>query len=378
LKEKISPYELFAVLFLVPYGSAVLFFITPDAKQDSWIVLLIYILPALQLQYIYITLYRNYPQDTLITWLPKIFGKVIGKAVGILYIVYFAYIAARVLRDFVGLISIAAMSGTSLTVLTIALGGTVIYGVYTGVENMSRIASTYFIFLMLLVVSLIILYFGTPNIIQWENLQPILPKGVLEPVIKSWRAITFPYGETIVGAMLYVHVNEPKKINKVAYTAIIVEGIILAFVHVCYIIGLGVNFATRELFPLMDILRLIKVSGFLDRLDLFIVIVIVFNCFIKIGFFMYCAAAGMDQWFGMKKEKALVLPMGITVCIASFLISKNFPQHLKVGLDITPKYIHLPMQIGIPVLALVVHYVRKGSKKKTTEQKDNQCPKNNS
>lgn len=284
MKEKISPFQFFAAVFFVPYGTAAILFLTPKAKQDSWLVIIMYMLPALLLQSIYITLYKRYPQDTLITWLPKIFRKLLGKVLSSLYIIYFTYIATRALRDIVEIVSKTAMFGTPLWILTVVLMITVTHGVYTGVENMCRIASTYFVFLMLLITSLIILYFATPNIIEWKNLLPIFPEGIIDAVVKNWRLITFPYGETIIATMLYVHVNEPKKIKRSAFAAIIVEGIALAFVHVCYVIGLGANFAPKELFPLMDALRLIRVTGFLDRLDLFAIVVIIFNGFIKIGF----------------------------------------------------------------------------------------------
>ena len=375
MEQKISPYEFFTVIFMVPYGTAILYFLAPEAKQDAWIVMLIYVIPALLLHQIYLILHKNYPQDTIVTWMPKIFGKAIGKLISGIYVLYFAYLATRVLRDFVSLIEISAMYGTSPWIITCALGVTIIYGVYTGVENLCRITSTFFVIMMSIIVILIILFFRTSNVIMPENLRPILPEGIAKPVISSWNILTFPYGETIIATMLYVKVSEPQKIKKAAFAAIILEGIILSILHICFIVGLGVDLSTRELFPLLDSLRLIRVTGFLDRLDLFIIVVIVFNGFIKTGFFLYASVAGTAQLLGMKNQKSLVAPIGIAVCIGSIFVANNYPQHLRIGLDFTVKYIHLPIQIVIPILSVCLHYLRNGFKNKAKEEKNNQCPK---
>ncbi len=64
MKVRISAYQIFSSIILVPYGSAILFLITPKAKQDAWIALLIYIIPGVILQIIYTSLWSKYPQDT--------------------------------------------------------------------------------------------------------------------------------------------------------------------------------------------------------------------------------------------------------------------------------------------------------------------------
>jgi len=109
VKTKISAYQLFSAIVMVPYGSAVLFLITPTAKQDAWIAMFIYIIPGIILQLIYVKLWQKYPKDTIVTYMPKIFGKVIGYTLSILYIIYFAYEAARATRDIIEIIIMAVM-----------------------------------------------------------------------------------------------------------------------------------------------------------------------------------------------------------------------------------------------------------------------------
>jgi spore germination protein KB len=81
--------------------------------------------------------------------------------------------------------------------------------------------------------------------------------------------------------------------------------------------------------------------------------------FMKISFFMYFASFGIRQLFKIKqRKKTLALILGIIIFFSSEIIAKNFPQHLKIGLDVTVKYIHLPLQIFIPLTALIVAFFK--------------------
>ena len=80
MKEKITSYQFLAVMFLIPYGSASLFFVKPQTKNDVWIGLhcFFYALVSIIVQIIYISLFNKYPKDSIVTYLPEIYGKYIG------------------------------------------------------------------------------------------------------------------------------------------------------------------------------------------------------------------------------------------------------------------------------------------------------------
>lgn len=105
MKEKLTSYQFLSIMFFVSYGTASLFFLTPDAKNDIWVALLFYALVSIILQMIYVNLFNKYPEDSIVTYLPKIYGQYIGFILSIIYIWFFAYDAARDLRDFTELIS---------------------------------------------------------------------------------------------------------------------------------------------------------------------------------------------------------------------------------------------------------------------------------
>lgn len=370
MERKISPYQLFSTMFILPYGSAVLFFLASDTKQDAWLAILIYTLPGVLLQHIYIILFKYYPKDTLVTYLPKIFGKYLGILLSFVYVLYFEYIASRVLRDFTGLISISSMPHTPRLFIGALLILTVSYGIMTGFETICRAAEILFPLMVIGLVAAYILLFATKNILFFTRLQPILEKGLAFDIAKGWRLITFPFGEPIVFAMLFKNVNEPQKIRKAVVLSIITEGIVLSAITVMFIAGLGVEYASITNFPLLETLRLIKVGGFLDRLDILIVVTLVVAGFMKISIFMYVATLGTAQLFKVQSLRFLAFPFGALTLICSELVAKNYPQHIKRGLDITVKYIHLPLQIIIPIAALLIAWLKNKDKSKNSQTKN--------
>jgi spore germination protein KB len=167
---------------------------------------------------------------------------------------------------------------------------------------------------------------------------------------------------------MFNDINEPHKIKKHAILAIIAEGLSLSIINLLYITGLGPSFAAVASFPLLETLRLIRVGGFLERLDIIIIVTMVVAGFMKISFFMYFGALGISKIFNItRRRKLLAVILGILVFISSELIAKSFPEHLKIGLDTTVKLIHLPLQIILPLLALVVAWFKHRNKNKSSQ-----------
>lgn len=359
VKIKITAQQLFCAIFLVPYGSSVLFLLTSKTKQDSWLAVLIYILPGILLQIIYVKLWRKYPKDTIVTYLPKIFGRIIGYILSGIYIIYFTYIASRVLRDFAELVAIAVMPKMMLTVSSTVFILVIGYSTFLGIENLVRSANVIFIFLIALFIIEWVFLLTTPRTLKFYNLQPVLREGIIPVIKNSWSLIAVPWGETLPLTMLYPFVAEASKVKKSAIWAVICEGVLLSLNNIMFISVLGVEFAANSLFPILQTLRIMKIGEAFDRLDIFIVLILLVGGFVKIGFYMYAAMLGTSQLLKLNDTKYLAIPFSIATLILSLVIAKNYPQHIKIGLDYTVKYIHIPLAILIPIIALLINNIKK-------------------
>jgi spore germination protein KB len=354
MREKITAHQFLSIMILIPFGSAVLFFLVPDEKQNIWIALLLYSAFDLILQFIYTNLYKNFPGDTPVTYMPKIYGKILGSCISMAYILYFLYLSGRVLRDFLELIQSFTLPRTPIILTGILLTLTVTYGVYKGLENLGSLSEIFIIIILLSLAILWLLTFITGGILKTEHLFPLLEDGLL-PVIKNgYSLLSFPYGEFIVTTMFYPYVLQQNKIRKACFLGCISEGIILAINNILFIVTLGVFFASVNNFPLLESLRLVHIGEFISRLDILFIVLLLECGFFKISLTLYASILGAVQLFNINKHWGLLcILFGILMLITSMSIATNYPEHIKIGLDIAINTINLPIQIYIPTFTFL-------------------------
>lgn len=367
MKEKITTYQLFSMMFLLPYATAVLFYLAPQTKKAVWIALIFYSLLSLIEQSIYLYLFNKYPEDSIVTYLPKIYGRYIGFILGAAYIIYFLYSASRNLRDFIEIIAVFALPNESIVFTCVFLMITITYSVYRGIENIGSMSQISLVVLIIVKIILIMLLTASRGVFHYDRIFPIFEKNFLETMLQGRMLIAFPFGEFIVFTMLYPFVLQKSKIRKTVYFATIFEAVILAVNNIVFLFALGYNFATKVNYPLVETYRLIHIGEFLNRLEIFLLLVMVINGFFKISIFMYCGALGVSQIFKIKNWGGLCVVCGIIVSISSLLIARNYPQHVKLGLDVVIKYIHLPIQIGIPIITFAVFLIKSRLKRNVKE-----------
>lgn len=121
---------------------------------------------------------------------------------------------------------------------------------------------------------------------------------------------------------------------------------------------LGVDLTTRSQYPLLSLIQSIEVAGFLERLDVYFLFLLMIGGFIKISVFTYVAVTGTANVFNVKQPSRLAYPVGFVILLSSIIIASNFTEHMHEGLGAVPIYIHLPFQVIIPLLLLIIAFLR--------------------
>lgn len=365
-KAKISTHQLFVLIVLFEFGSAILVPLAVEAKQNAWLAILIGLLGGLCIFLIYYALFSYYPDMPLTEYLQEILGSFAGKILAFFYILYFIYISARVLRDFGELLISAFFPVSPLFIMNGLMLIVVVYTIRKGIEVLARTGELLFIIIALLGIIGFILISISGNL-HIANLQPVLEEG-LKPVLKTaFSTLSFPFGEMIVFTMILPFLNMPEKAMKTGLSAIIVSGVILALIMAINVSVLGVSLLSRTQFPLLSTIQTIELAGFLERLDVTFMLSSVFAGFFKIGIFFYASVEGTANLFKVKESTLLVYPMGFMVLLLSIFIASNFSEHVYKGLEIVPLYIHLPFQLVIPLFLLLIAYIKNRKSKKQKE-----------
>ncbi len=357
-RVKLNAWQLFVLIILFEHGSAIVIPLGVEARQDVWLAILCGMVLSLFLFLIYHRLFTYYPTLPLTGYVQKIVGPFFGKCLALVYVLYFLYIAARVLRDFGELLLTFAYPETPLFILNAIMILTVMYGVYKGIEVLVRTGELFFVLLYLLAVSGFILVIAA-GLIDIHRLQPVLEEGwrrIFKVVFT--QTLYIPFGEIIVFTMLLPYLNNQKKAKAVGLSAMMLSGINLALTMAINVAVLGADAVSRSTFPLLDTIREIRVANFLERLDVFFMIALIVGGFFKISVFFYAGVIGTADLFNIKEHQRLIYPFGLAVLLLSIAIASNFAEHIKEGLNIVTVYMHMPLQIVIPIFLLVIASIR--------------------
>ncbi|XEC94728.1 GerAB/ArcD/ProY family transporter [Paenibacillus tarimensis] len=352
---KLGPFQLFSLIVLFEIGTALMLPLGLDAKQDAWVAILVGLVGGLLLYWIYYSLYLQYPDLLLTSYIKKILGNYLGSILALLYILFFIYGAARDLRDGMELLMIS-YTETPMSVLGLLLMAILVYGVFLGIEVLGRAAEILLMFLLFMTALGILLVFLS-GIAEMNKLLPILENG-WKPVLTTviGQTIMFPFGEMICFTMLLPYLNNRTTGLKLGLTAVSFSGITLAFIIALEISVLGVDITSNSIFPFLKVMQKINVGDIIQRPDSFVMVSLIVNDFFKIAIFFYAALIGAADLFKVSKNK-LVIPVGIVILITSILIADNTSEHFAEG-KFALKYIFTTFCFLIPLLLLIGNLFR--------------------
>lgn len=164
-----------AVLF-IPISSV------KAAQQDGWMATVVATLYGAYILCIVYKLGMLFPGKTFMEYLPLILGKVVGKILGVFYIIFLFYLTSSVLREALALYyGTGAYRLTPPTVLAVFLIIASTYAVLSGIEVLGRTSNIYSIVVIIFFILTICL--ASPYM-KLESLLPIGEAG-LANVIKE-------------------------------------------------------------------------------------------------------------------------------------------------------------------------------------------------
>ncbi|MCK6257824.1 spore germination protein [Fictibacillus sp. KIGAM418] len=359
MQEKIGFIQLFYIMMGFEIGSTVIYGVGSEAKQDAWLVILVGMFCGLVLMWVYTKLFEHYPGYTLTQMIPKIVGRFIGYPLNVIYILYFIYLASRVARDFGELVGGTFLPKTPMLVVIGCFMAVIVYCLSGGIEVFGRTGEIFLPFLLLVaIVSWIIVY--SSQIFDIARITPILETGVGT----VWKAafplvVTFPFGEMVLFMMFWPMLHDSRKVKKLGMMVVLVAGILLTVNMINVISVIGPRWLSERIYPLLTVVKLASVGNFIERIDAVVIITMIIGGFFKVGSYLYGAAIGAAELFKMESRRSLVVLFGAIVVPLSLIIANSYMEHVEIGLKKVPLYLHIPLQMVIPFILLVIAKIRK-------------------
>lgn len=326
-----------------------------DVGRDAWISEIFAALGGVGLLWLVSALVLRFPRQSIIEYAPKVVGTLPGKLVGFLYIWFCLHLVMITFRDFGELVTSIVMPETPIEVVMAVLAIAVGYGVKRGIEVIARVNE---FFLPISIGTMVFIVGAVAKDMDLRSLKPILEKGLALPMIGAATPFALFGVDVAVTTMLVPLVDRPEGTRRAATAAFLIDGILGLLMTTAVLAVFGAQEARRLNFPVYELVRMISIGDFLERIDVLVLGIWINMVFVKAAVFFYLGTVSMARWFNLRDYRPLVTPLGVLMVALSLRLFDNLPDLVaffkpRVMLPYT-----LPVAFVVPVFILVITLIR--------------------
>lgn len=323
------------------------------AGRDSWLSVLIAMVPAVLIGFVISSLAKLYPGRTIIEYTQEITGKWLGKFISCLFIFYFFHDTSLAIRGFGEFFTSAITPRTPIMVYFVAITILAVYAVRNGLEVMARANQIFLVCMIPVGLTATVL---TQKDKVYKNFLPILEYGP-QPALMGMFTLVSLYSTFVILGMIFPFFAHQEKIRKGSMITMLILIVMFLGPVTGPIAVFGLERSIGLSFPTFQLLRDIQV-GDLQRLDLIGIVLWSLGSFAKISIFLFGTTVGLAQLFRLEDFRALAAPTGALLVIVSLLNSENYIEMHRFFRDTFPYY---SVFIGgfIPLVLFIIAIIRR-------------------
>ncbi|MBD2870282.1 GerAB/ArcD/ProY family transporter [Paenibacillus arenilitoris] len=346
--EQIPSTGLAAVMFMFIVGSSLTVPLAAVAGHDAWISILLAIAVSCGIVWVYTTLCQLFPGRSLVEIGSDLFGAWTGRILGLCYAWYSFHLGVLVLRAFTEFIMMVALPKTPPLTVSAAMMAIVLWVTYSGVETVCRCSLAILAFVLLEGIVSMILMGGN---FEAGNLLPIIDRG-WSPIVQGMTELVgFPFGETILFAMIIPHLNKVGQAKRTVIWTLIAAGSLLLLVNLRNTLVLG-ELSSRLIYPSYTAYQYISIADFIERVEPIVIVTWVTGVFIKLSVCLYVAANSLSTALAGSRFRTYLVPLTLLMIEFSRLIYRNNTELIQFATNVWQWY-SVPFQILVPVLLLL-------------------------
>jgi len=358
--EKISRYQLVLMLVWLALGTGVLVMpslITQSTVTDAWIAALSLFAGGVISAAIAKLHVAKFPTQRGTAALLSMGGRGAGDILALWYVSVIFLVGSVVAREFSLFVSIGSLPYTSETWIAVIGFVCVSYISYAGIEPFAR-ANEFVVPLAALVLPVLILM--PMPLCDLHQFQPVLENGWLS----IWRAsipLIFVYGLEFAVAIQFVpNLRSPDKLPQDILIAAAISTVLIAVVVILVVGVFGPT--VRDLqYPVLELVRVVRVGRFIERLDTLYGIAVLTTIIFKITVLHLALCMGIQDVCRTSDYRWAIIPVGASMFASGLWFFRNIPELVHFIENVGPAYLLFSV-VGIPFIGLVLWYVRSGLK----------------
>jgi spore germination protein KB len=329
-KGRISGMQLMFLAAGFIQGSVLLISFTVSLTgHDTWLVVLSGLAVFIPFAISYALLGKRFRGMNLVQINDIVYGKYLGKAISVYYIVFFMLTLSFNIRDLGDFYTTFLMTETPLIFFLAVFVSVCAYTVRKGIEVLARNSHLFVLITFVIIISTFLLLL--PNM-HFSKLLPVLELPLKNFIQGTHIMASIPFGELVIFLMVISALKDTKRAVKNTVLGLIMGGVSILLISVRNTAVLG-GTETILASPSFQAVRLIDIGTVFTRMDLLIGIGQTIMAYLKCSLFYYAVVVSLSQLLGLRSYLPLVLPVGAIEVILSAIVFKSSVEHILLTIN---------------------------------------------
>lgn len=359
---------MFSVAFYLQSSALLTAFLAGVTMHESWIPAVFGTIISIPIIYMFRTFMVMFPDKNFLQVLEEVYGKVIGKILGVGMLWFYLNLAALNVMDLSNFVQITFLPETPCIFTTGCCLLLCVWAVRHGFGVVGRYSALFtFVEFLIVIFSMVFLM----NQIKLVNFLPLFSLDTMKYVQATHIITVIPIGEIMVFLMVSPCVKSltPRETTKYWFLGAAMGIFVLLAVLLRDIGVLGDALHFFNL-PGLVSMRLVNMGEALSRMEIIFAVGIMMLLFFKITVLVYISTIALAQLFGTLQYKNLALVTAALILFYSPTLYPNGIEHTQSARSYEP-FSSSIFEVIIPLLTLIVAKIRKiPSSGKKVEVKD--------
>lgn len=312
ISVKIRAFYLFFLITSVQLGVGTMgapryiFMIT---GQDAWVSILLAHLFIMLTVAVMFTILNQYDNTDIFGIQVDVFGNVIGKFLGVIYIVYFGMTLVTILSTYIEVVRIFLFPTFPTYVLGFLILFLAIYAIFGGIRVMTGVCFLFFLSSQIFD----LLLYDPMSQMDWGHFLPMFEATPTE-LLQGIRATMYTNAGFEILFLLYPFIENKEKAKLPAFLAVTYSSFILLLTTVISIGYFSLEYIASLEWGLLTLLKSISFT-FLERIDYFVVIVWLMLIIPNNILVLWSMSYGLKRLYNIKQKYSIYVLAGITLII---------------------------------------------------------------
>lgn len=361
-KQIISNYQIATLVCSLLAVSAMLSFpmaMTETSAQDaifSYFYPLLYYIPFAFFLY---KLARRVPGKNMFEIANHLCGRAIGGVLNAILILFLFYDLALNLRIYADYFHSSILLHTPVEIIIISTVGLLVFFGNGSVESLARTNDIFFPFAFFIFFMLPLLLL---NEIDLTQLQPVLSGGWIRPFHGGLLGIG-AFGDILAMGAFMNYVKDPRGLYIALKSGIILSALTLTMWMLLVITVLSPKTASKIIYIGWILVQQIRITDFLDRLDLFVISLWLPLLFIKYCIIYLAVLTGLASFTKAKNHKLFNNVAGLLLTVVAVVLFSNVMQVIKLN-----TYWLVPVILVVHILFFAVLFIYMWRRKETVKK----------